>query len=46
MKHVVIYLDKEKRCTQVIRPSSKFIGDWANLVQAVTHGNYYSYEVM
>lgn len=45
-KYVVIYFNKERTSSQVIRPTDKFQGDWDGLVHSVTMGNYESYKIV
>ena len=43
--YVIIYLDKTMKNRQIVRPSEKFNQSWTALVDAVTNGNYYKYEI-
>lgn len=45
-KYLVIYLNKERTSTHVIRPTIKFNGDWQGLADTITLGNYVSYQVV
>lgn len=44
-KYVVIFFDKERKSSQVIRPTKSFDGNWHDLVETVTLGNYFTYVV-
>jgi len=45
MSYVKIYFTENKKCFQIIRPRTDFQNDWSGLVDAVTRGNYYSFDV-
>jgi len=44
MNTLTIFYNKEKTSFQIIRPSIQFGGDYNGLVQAITGGNYHSWE--
>lgn len=53
MNKVIIYLDSSKKNFQVITPGNQdrasdhhFDGNWHKLVEQVTGGNYYKFEVI
>lgn len=53
MKTVLIYLDNSKRNVQKVTPANQdaksehhFDGNWLKLVQQITGGNYYKFEVI
>jgi hypothetical protein len=46
MKTLVIYLDCEKTSWIRISPSEHFNNDWNGLANALTNGNYHSYNVI
>ncbi len=45
--YVVIYYDKEKGCSQIVKPTAAFTvnGNWNGLVAAITGGVYASFEL-
>jgi len=44
MKTLIIYFTEDKKSYQIVRPTRAFNSDWNGLVQAITKGNYHSYE--
>ena len=44
-KYVIIFFDEERKSTQIIRPTKSFDGNWHDLVETVTLGNYSSYMI-
>jgi len=49
---VVIYYDPQGRCRQIVRPetdvraNNRFDGNWLALVQHITKGEYYKFELI
>jgi len=44
MKTLIIYFTEDKKSYQIVKPTREFNNDWSGLVQAITKGNYHSYE--
>ena len=43
---IKIYLNEARTCVQVVNPTNKFDGDIVGLVDNITGGVHYGYEVM
>lgn len=44
-RSLVIYWDSQKKCRQIVKPSTEFKGDWSGLAMGITNGLHHSYEV-